>query len=352
MGLLDNTHGGNILNVQKKHKKKLIDFSANINPIGLPLNVKKALAKNIGSIVHYPGDGRELKAKIAQHWKIKEENILLGNGSVELIYLLMNALRPKKTTICIPAFSEYERAAKSVNSKIQFFKLRESNGFKIEPGIAPQCDACFIGNPNNPTGNLLIDKKKLLKRIPANLFVIDEAFMDFLQDQKDISLIGEAVKSKKICVLRTFTKYYAIPGLRLGYLIAHQQVVKKLSRFQPPWSVNALAQVAAERLLADSGFKDKTDHVIEKERKLLFEGLSRIDGLKCYPSEANFLLIKIKNLRFRSSNILQEELVKRGILIRDCSNFRGLGRNFIRVAVRNRTENEKLIREIKKSCNR
>ena len=226
--------------------------------------------------------------------------------------------------------------------------MKESNGFEIEPGMFPKCDMCFVGNPNNPTGNLLIKDKIILKKLSSEMLVIDEAFMDFLPDQMRFTLIGEAVKSKKICVLRTFTKYYAIPGLRLGYLIAHKQVVKKLNSFQVPWSVNTLAQSVAEKLLKDNAFKGKTDHVIKKERKFLVDKLSEISGVECYPSKTNFLLMKIKN-SYMKSNMLQEKLFKKGILIRDCSNFRGLGKKFIRIAVRKRVENKKLIDEIKKS---
>lgn len=346
MGSLNFSHGGNILDVQKKYKRKFIDFSASINPSGLPLSVEKALVKNIDSILHYPPSDRKLKAKIAKYWKVDECNILLGNGSNELIYLLMNALRPKKTNIFVPAFSEYERAARSVKSKIRFLKLRERDGFKIEPEMFPECDVCFIGNPNNPTGNLLIDDKKILKKLPSGMFVVDEAFMDFLPGQRCFTMIGNAVKSKKICVLRTFTKYFAIPGLRLGYLIAHKQVVKGLDSFQSPWSINTLAQIAAERLIEDSSFKIRTDSIVKKEREFLFAEISKISGLKCYPSKANFLLIKIYDPSV-NSEILQRDLLKRGILIRDCSNFRGLSKKFIRVAVRRRKENAVLLTALK-----
>ncbi len=347
MHYLDFKHGGNVLELQRKYQRKFIDFSANINPLGIPAIVKKCLIKDIDSILHYPSDGGVLKRKIAKFWNVEEENILLGNGSIELIYLLANAFKPKKTNIFVPSFSEYERAARSVGSEICFIKLKESNGFEI--GLSPfsKCDMCFIGNPNNPTGNLLLEDKQVLKKLFSSLFVVDEAFMDFLPDQNKVTLIWEAVKNKKVCVLRTFTKYYAIPGLRCGYLIAHKQVVKRLSSFQVLWSVNTLAQGVAEKLLEDNVFKDKTDHIIERERKFLIDKLSEIDGLECYPSKANFLLIKIKDSRWKP-NMLQEKLFMRGLLVRDCSNFRSIGKNFIRIAVRLRKENVILVKELKK----
>lgn len=304
-------HGGNIY----KYGKDIIDFSANINPLGLSKEIKRV---NLDRILHYPDpDSKELIKCIARYWRIGEENILLGNGSSELIYLIVYTFRPQKIFIPVPSFSEYERAAKIAG--------RWNGGVEL----------LFICNPNNPTGSLVkVPRFKGLK-------VVDEAFMDFLQDEDKHTMIWEATKNKKIIVLRTFTKFFAIPGLRLGYLIAHRDIIKRLKRYQPPWNINSLAQ-AVGIVLEDKEYIEKTRRFIEKERQFLFRELSKIKGLKPLPSVVNFILVEVD-----SPAGLKEKLIQKGILIRDCSNFRGLNNRFIRIAVRKRSENIRLIEALR-----
>lgn len=301
-------HGGNIY----RYDKDIIDFSANINPLGLS---KKIRQLDLERILHYPDpESKDLIRRIAKYWNIKEENILLGNGSTELIYLIMHTFRPRRVSIPVPAFSEYERAAMTIKD----VRGRSSN-------------ILFICNPNNPTGGLV--KIPLFK----GLMVVDEAFMDFVPDEERHTMIRKAVKNKNIIVLRTFTKFFAIPGLRLGYLVAHKDLIKQLKRNQPPWNINALAQTAGA-VLGDKEYIEKTRGLIERERRFLLREISRIDGLKPIPSVTNFILVKVD-----SAASLKKKLIKKGILVRDCSNFKGLGNGFIRVAVRKRSENKRLI---------
>jgi len=339
-------HGGNIYEVRRKFKKEVIDFSANINPLGLPLRAKKAIYMNFDRILHYPDpQARNITQKIAKYWKIDKQNILLANGSVELIYLIMSAYKPKTTLIPIPTFSEYERAAKNIKSRIRFLKLKEKDGFRLNLSCFNKADIFFLCNPNNPTGNFILENRGAVEKLANKLFVVDEAFMDFLPNQKNHTLIWKAVNLKKIVVLRTFTKFFALPGLRIGYIIAHKDIINKLKQHQPPWNTNSLAQLAAEQILNDKGYIKKTYQLIEKERNFLFRQLAKIKGLKPYPSVTNFLLIKIKNKNLTSS-LLRKRLIQRGILIRDCANFRGLDNKSIRVAIRSHSENLKLIRAL------
>ncbi len=341
------SHGGNLYEIKRKYKKEVIDFSANINPLGLPQSVKRTIYKNFDKILHYPDSkASNITPKIAKYWGINKQNILVSNGSTELIYLIMSCFKPKTTLIPAPTFSEYERAAKSIESKIRFLKLKEKNGFRFSAQGQSKADILFLCNPNNPTGNLLLQEQKTIEKLPNKLLIIDEAFMDFLPNQKDYSLIWRAVKNRKIVVLRTFTKFFALPGLRIGYLIAHKEVINKLKRYQLPWSTNSLAQIAAETILNDEEYINKTYKLIEKERRFLSRQIAKIDGLKPYSSVTNFLLIKIE-LADMSSKSLKELLIKKGILIRDCSNFRNLNEKYIRVAVRTHKENNKLINVLK-----
>lgn len=340
-------HGGNIYEAEEKFKEKIIDFSANINPLGLPSVIKKTFSKNFDKIQYYPDPwGKNIIKKIAKYWQINEKNILLGNGSSELIYLIFSTFRPKTTLIPAPSFSEYERAAKSVNSKIQFLKLKEKQGFNFNLEQGKKADIFFICNPNNPTGNLILRNLRESEKLTNKLLVADEAFMDFLPNQKEYTLIWRAVKKRKIAVLRSFTKFFALPGLRIGYIVAHKEVIDKLRRYQSPWSINFMSQIAAEMILDNKEYISKTYEIIAKERSFLWEELGKIKDLKLYPTAVNFLLIKIEKLGV-TSEFLKQNFIKKGILIRDCSNFRNLNDKYIRVAVRTRKENLRFLAVLK-----
>lgn len=350
MDKLGFTHGGNIYQAQEWYKGKIIDFSANINPLGLPPEVKREIFRNFSSILHYPDpEAKGIKRKIAQYWGIEEENILVGNGSVELIYLVMLTYRPRRVLIPSPTFSEYERAVRELGGTPQFLNLRKGKGFKLNPdgfSNSGKFEAIFICNPNNPTGNLFLEESGRVKDLTKKLMVIDEAFMDFLPQERDYTLIWEAIKNKHLIVLRTFTKLFALPGLRIGYLIAHKEIVSKLKGHQLPWSVNAFAQIAAEVVLEAKEHIRKTREFIKKEKAFLFRKIGEIRGLMPYPSVANFLLVRIEKNNMTASS-LAKKLLNRGILIRDCSNFRSLGNKFVRIAVRSRKENLCLLKHLR-----
>lgn len=345
-------HGGNIYEIERKHKRNILDFSANINPLGLSNIIKTKLIKNLDTIHHYPDPyGRNLVKEIARYWKLKEENILLGNGSVEFIYLVTSCLKPKKVLIPVPTFSEYETASRLNNAGIQFVRLKEKDGFTLNIPKHIKTDMIFISNPNNPTGNLLIKNKKLNLDLAGNgLVIVDEAFMDFLPDEERHTLIHRIKRDKGIAVLRSFTKFFAMPGLRIGYLVAHKELVKNLRRYQIPWNVNTLAQLAAKEMVVDKEFITKTRKFIEEERTFLIREIDKLKNLKPYPSVTNFILVKIGDNGITSS-FLKELLIKKGILIRDCSNFRGLNNRHFRVAVRKRNENVKLLGTLKEIFN-
>jgi len=341
------SHGGNIYEIKRKRQKDILDFSASINPLGIPLKIQETIYRSFDKIVHYPDpDAGDLVKAIARYWRIDKENILIGNGSAELIYLILQAYVPSAVCIPVPAFSEYERAAKCLKSKIRFMRLKEKEQFQLNASSCYPADMAFLCNPNNPTGNLVIDSRRDIDKLSAKLIVVDEAFMDFVSDEREESFIKIAQKSKKVIVLRTFTKFFALAGLRIGYLIAHKDTVRFLRRYQIPWSSNVCAQIAAKAMLEPSSYIAETKALIEKERSFLFNKIQEIPGLSPYPSQANFLLVKIykKNV---TSSILVERLINKGILVRDCANFRGLSNAFIRVAVRSRKENLKLIEALK-----
>jgi threonine-phosphate decarboxylase len=298
-------------------------------------------------LVHYPDStAHQLAAALARYWKVKEENVLVGNGSTDLIYLCVNAFGFATITLPAPSFTEYERAARISKCRLRFIHLREDEGFRLNFHRIEKSDALFLCNPNNPTGNLMISGRLGLDAVPVRKIIVDEAFMDFVRGEDRHTLIPQAAKSRKLIVLRTLTKLFALPGLRIGYLVAHRDTIRTLKKYQMPWSVNVLAQAAAECALTKDVFRRCSRQLIEKERRFLYEHLSRIKGLKPYPSTANFILVKI-NQGHLTSVMLKEQLLKKGILIRDCSNFRDLNNKYFRLSVRSRADNTRLLKALR-----
>lgn len=344
MATVDFGHGGRFYEAEERTGKKMVDFSASINPLGLPYRVREDLFQDWKRIVHYPDPkGTGLLKKISQYWEIPPENIILGNGSNELIYLIISTFRPESVLIPVPTFSEYERAVRANDGRPVFFPLIEKEGFTLnfEKACNYRTDAIFICNPNNPTGNLLLTDQQV-ESLSQRLVIVDEAFMDFLPDQQKYTLLRKAIDRKNLIVLRSFTKFFALAGLRLGYLIAHQDLIGDLRKKLSPWNVNALALRAGELMLTPKEYAYKTYRLVAGERKFLSREISRIKGLRPFPSVVNFILVKIA-LPGITSTRLTAGLGKAGFLVRDCANFRNLGNKSIRIAVRTRRENKMLL---------
>lgn len=353
--LLD--HGGNIRRASDVHKTlphKIIDFSSNINPLGINQDIREIIAKDIDLIRHYPDPEYKLAREgLAKYLGVNKDNILIGNGSNELIHLVPRALGCRKALIYQPAFSEYELSIRLSGAKVHTLFAEERNDFYVDIRKVlihlPKVDFIILCNPNNPTGNLL-EKDRLLELVKAccknrTYLFIDEVFIEFVKNS--YSLIKEAAFYKHILVLRSLTKFFSVPGLRIGYLVAHKDLLKKISLFQPTWSVNSFAQEVVAKGLVDSKFIKETKDYINKEKYSLFEQLQKIQGLLPYPPTANFIFCKILDKRLNSQS-LSRRLLKCGILIRDCSNFKGLDQRFFRLAVRKRDDNDYLITCLKR----
>jgi len=350
--MTDRIHGGNCL------KRNIIDFSVNTNPLGLPKGLSDIISKNTDRILRYPDPSSErLKRKLAALHRVGPENITMGNGSIELIYLIPAAFKIKKALIITPTFSEYEFAVRSNGLNPAFFNVSEKDNFNINCGKLserlPRHDAVFLCNPNNPTGSVLHNDDVLylsrLDRKRKGLLILDEAFIEFNTDSKRTTIISEAVKNGSLVILRSLTKFFAMPGLRLGYVIGHKRIIERIVKLQYPWNVNGLAQLAGEKVLADKVYMDRTRLFIAKERQYMFERLGNVKGLKVYPSSANFILCKLVNAPVQGSGELTQRLLRKGIYIRACGNFRGLNDKFFRVAVRRRDDNNLLINSIEKA---
>lgn len=355
--LLD--HGGNLRKIAEIYQvpeKRLIDFSSNINPIGINPKIRAALARCVSGISRYPDpESKSAKEALASYLEVDKENILLGNGSNEFIHLIPHLLKCQSGLICQPTFSEYELSLKASGIKPYFLFAREEDGFSIDIKkiykFTAKVRIIILCNPNNPTG-FLIKKNELLELTKLcakkkTYLLIDEAFMEFVDKERDISLLKEAIKNKGLLVLRSLTKFFSLPGLRIGYLVANKVLIKKLSLSLPTWSVNTIAQGIITPRLFDQDFINKTKEYVKRERHFLFHSLKSLEALYPYNPTANFIFCKILNKKI-NTKILCQHLIKYGIVIRDCSNFKGLDNHFFRLAVRKRRDNLELVESLKK----
>ena len=381
-------HGGNIYKVfREKNIKEILDYSSNINPYGIPDSLKKRITENLEILERYPDpDYIELRQKLAHLNKVDVPNIILGNGATEIIFLFMKVINPKKILIAAPTFGEYERAVKATervedssilgnsNKKkydeksfgkqkieIEYFELKESDDFKLNIGnlkneLAKKYDLLIICNPNNPTGKFLklSETEQILKecnKYNTKLF-IDEAFIDFLEDGMKESIINTKENKQNLFVTRAFTKFFAIPGLRLGYGIYFDKNLEKgISEKKEPWSVNNIAEIAGLTVLDDTEYIEKTLKWIKEEKIYMYEKLNEINGIKPYKTEVNFITVKIDEKLFSEGlnvKILREKMLEQGILIRDASNFNFLDERFFRLAIKDRKNNDRVIETLKK----
>ena len=391
-------HGGNIYKVfREKNIREILDYSSNINPYGIPESLKKKINENMEILERYPDpDYIELRSKLASLNKVDISDVILGNGATEVIFLFMKVIRPKKILIVSPTFGEYERAVKATvnyddfscseksdnrnygnknyNNKnsdnrnsgdkkveIEYFELKENNDFKLnidnlKNKLEKKYDLLIICNPNNPTGKFLkLDEtEEILKecnKYNTKLF-IDEAFIDFLKDGMKESIINTKENKQNLFVTRAFTKFFAIPGLRLGYGIYFDKKLEKgISEKKEPWSVNNIAEMAGLTVLDDTKYIEETLKWIEEEKIYMYEKLNEINGIKPYKTEVNFITVKIEDnfiLKGLNVKILREKMLEQGILIRDASNFNFLDERFFRLAIKNRKNNDRVIETLKK----
>ncbi|MGN1417534.1 MAG: pyridoxal phosphate-dependent aminotransferase [Oscillospiraceae bacterium] len=322
------------------------DLSVNINPLGMPEGVKRVLAENIDKFSAYPDpECRGLVEKLSEAEGTLKENIVCGNGAADLIYRLVHAEKPERALLISPTFSEYEKALSEAGCEIAFHELNEAENFavteRILDDISDDTDMLFLCSPNNPTGAVI--KPTLMDKIYEEcrrrdiLLVVDECFMGFVSEGEKCSF---EPKSGAI-VLKAFTKLYAMAGLRLGYVLCGDiSLAEKLRETGQCWSVSVPAQLAGAAALAERDYVSKTVRIIRREREYLTCSLENL-GFKVYPSEANFLL-------FRSAFPIDELLLKEGIAIRSCANYRGLDETYFRTAVRTHEENAALINALKK----
>jgi len=335
-------HGGDIYG----NPGVKLDFSVSLNPLGLPDAVRETLASRMDEFACYPDPScRELCAAIAAQEEVPYEWILCGNGAADLIYRLCAAIKPRTALVCAPTFTEYERALEQADSEVIHHVLSADNRFEVTDElincITPGIDMLFLCHPNNPTGRLI--SFDLMERImnraqqTQTIVVVDECFIDFTKGNSTKRFLADM---PELCVLKAFTKIYAMAGLRLGYLLASDKILlEKVNSAAQCWSVSVPAQIAGVAALSCRGWAEKTRRIINEERHFLSTNFENL-GIKVFESDANYLLLQ-------SEHPLYEMLLKRGIMIRRCENFKGLDSSYYRIGIKTHRDNICLIEAIK-----
>ncbi|MBE8997182.1 threonine-phosphate decarboxylase [Nostoc sp. LEGE 12447] len=323
----------------------ILDFSASISPLGPPNSAIAAILSQLGNLKHYPDPNySELRLALSHFHQLPPEWILPGNGSAELLTLIGRELAQlAATTLITPAFGDYYRTLAAYNANVLESPLSLVTGhwsLFLDKGQRTNDKGLLLNNPHNPTGKIFSRDSILPYLEQFALVVVDEAFMDFVPPNEEQSLIPVVQEYANLVVLRSLTKFYSLPGLRLGYAIAHPDCLAKWQLWRDPWPVNTLAAAAAIAALQDTEFQQQTWAWLPPARNQLFQGLAEIPGLQPQASAANFLLVESQE----STSQLQHQLLKyHQILIRDCLSFKELGDRFFRVAVREEFDNQRLL---------
>ncbi len=347
-----NHHGG------QKKGDGFTDYSVNIPKIDFDATFKQLVISSIESLYDYPEiDGETAKRALAESLGVEIDEIIIGNGATELIYLTARALKLKKIMILQPTFTEYARAFSLVETELVHFFLEVSHAtFEIDFEVLANqinstgCEALMLCNPNNPTGTLFTCEQLLtvLNKVKISnfLLMIDESFIEFYESH---SSMAQLMKTGRVLVIRSMTKIYRVPGLRIGYMIGPKQVMKSIQRFKEPWSLNSIALKSIPYFLGETQYLENLRKWCAEERSFLLERLSLIKEIRFFHSYANFLL-----LRYEGTNSIGffEALERENMHIRTCHDFMGLDERYFRIAIQDRTTNLLFIEKIKKVLGR
>ena len=360
-------HGGDIYTEGLLKGKELLDFSSNINPLGVPDSFRKNIGEALESVEKYPdAEYRKLKCNIKRYLKfsknyfgnsrydgenvIDDRDIVLGNGAAEIIDLAISCF--KSICIVVPSFIEYEKGALKWKCSISYSNLTENMDYDYQDikSKIKDAEALILGNPNNPNG-VIIDKSRFHEIVNFcsenhRTIIIDEAFVEFT-GKRNCSFLEEMEQNRCIFVVRALTKFFALPGIRMGYgLCRDRKLMDKIRAKQNPWNINCFAETAGKYVLRDKSYMDSSLEWIENERKFMMDNLSKIHIIeKVYDTFSNFILCRIQGVNCEE---LYKRCLEKGILIRKCSNFKGLDCRFIRLAIKDRAKNQKLINLLKK----
>lgn len=355
-------HGSDIEKIcEYYHLKKedIINFGANVNPLGLSASVKAALASHLDILSSYPDrEYTSLREVLSAYCRIPSDYILPGNGSSELISLLIDALSPRHTLILGPTYSEYSRELSFSGSTQEYYHLKEEQDFRLDADdlctvlAKGNYDLLIICNPNNPTSSAILhdDMEKLLCFCADHgVFVmIDETYVEFVPDIEDVTAVPFTQRFTNLCVLRGVSKFFAAPGMRLGYAVTgNPDFLRKMKEKQIPWSLNSAGAYAGELLFQDQDYIDRTRQLILTERGRMYDALSQLASFKVFQPYANFLLLKILKEGKTAFDVF-ETCIKNGLMIRDCSSFQCLDGEFVRFCIMMPEDNSRLLKVLEK----
>jgi threonine-phosphate decarboxylase len=343
-------HGGDTLSYKHMYNGELIDFSSNINPLGFPKGLIQTIVDDINELTKYPDiQYRELKQEIARYLGCGTNEVLLGNGAVEIIDNMIMLF--SRIVVFVPCFCEYIERAEIYQKEV--IKLALNKEFSIDIRLLRENikagDLIILGNPNNPTGKRIsLEKlKELIELVEArnSFLLLDEAFFEFcLKDYDSIKLFGN---SKNVCVIRAATKFFALPGIRLGYGFANTDIAEKYNSNVLPWNINSIANSVGLKIFKEADYIRESKEYIKLQREYLTAELKKIKQVKVFETDTNFILLKLKNT---NEDEIFEYLLQKGIVIRKASSFEGLDESFIRIAIKGHEDNKKIIQYIEEFC--
>ncbi len=347
-------HGANISFMAKKYNKStknILDFSSNINP-KLISNLETYILEGLKECTSYPDiNYTSLRNNISEYIGINPDFIIPGNGATEIIYLMMKSIN-KRLAIFNPTFSEYKRSAELNDLEILHLNLDKSNNFEINldevKANIDKFDSLFVCNPNNPNGKVK-NLENLLELIVRNnkLLIVDETFMEFVEREEDYSLIKYVHKYENLFILKAVTKFFGMPGLRLGYgVTSNKEIISKIYTYKEPWTINSFADNLSNYIFKDKDYIEESKEFYIKERTFMLESLRKNKLIEVYDTDTNFILIRLRDLKAEE---LKLKLFKESnILIRNASNFIGLDENYIRIAIKSHEENQLILKELNK----
>lgn len=350
-------HGSDLEKIERYFgikKEDIISFSANVNPLGISFRLREELSAHLDAITTYPDrDYTSLRQAIGEYVHADYQSIIVGNGSTELISLVIKLIAPRKAMIIGPTYSEYEHEIALGGGRSQFFRLREEDDFSLQENVlfdalTPDIDLLVLCNPNNPTSSQI--SSKTMRSIldcckEKGIFVMaDETYVEFSEDTQKITSIPLTEYYNNIIILRGISKFFAAPGLRLGYAVCgNRQLLRKMEQFKNPWTINSLAAIAGEIMFRDTEYISQTRQLISTERKRICGQLKDCPAVKYYEPHANFLLLRILQDDITSEEMF-EHTIRRGLMIRDCSSFPFLDNKYIRFCFMMPEDNDKLLK--------
>lgn len=349
-------HGSDLEKIEQVygiHKEDIISFSANVNPLGVSFRLKETLTEHIDAITSYPDrEYISLRTCIANYVHSDISNIVVGNGSTELIALFIQITHPRKALIVGPTYSEYEREVAMGGGRSHYFSLTEASEFKLDASalteeLSHDVDLLILCNPNNPTSSVI--KREQMREIldyckrKSITVLVDETYVEFAEDPDEVTAIPLTGYYNNIIILRGISKFFAAPGLRLGYAVCgNHDLLQKIRQKQNPWTINSLAAIAGEIMFTDEEYIRRTRKLISTERTRVCQALEANPDYKAFHAHGNFVLVKILNKHFTSGDVF-DAAIRQHLMIRDCSTFPFLNNKYIRLCFMLPEQNDALL---------